>query len=93
MYSVFDETPGSTDDQILDKACAENWVLITNDKDFGELVYREKLPHRGVVFMRLSDERSAVKIAVLSRLLLACADRLPDSFVVVTETHVRFSVP
>ena len=42
VYSVFDETPGSTDDQILDKACTENWVLITNEKDFGELVYRDE---------------------------------------------------
>ena len=33
VYSVYDEAPGSTDDKILDKACTENWVLITNDKD------------------------------------------------------------
>lgn len=67
------------------------WILITNDKGFGEKVYRELHSHRGVVFMRLEDERAANKIAVLQRLLETYADKLPESFVVVTETRVRFA--
>ena len=34
--------------------------LITNDKDFGERICRECHPHRGVVLLRLEDERAAV---------------------------------
>ncbi len=40
--------------------------------------------------MRLQDERSANKINVLQRLFLMYLPRIPDSFVVVTETMVRF---
>ncbi|MCA9204920.1 MAG: DUF5615 family PIN-like protein [Planctomycetales bacterium] len=90
VFSVWDENPGMTDDQILDKSTNENWVIITNDKDFGEMVYRERRPHAGVVLLRLQDERTAKKQAVLQALLSSYNDRLPGAFVVVTETQVRF---
>lgn len=91
VFSVYEEARGIEDDAVIGKAYDEDWILITNDKDFGEKVYREKRPHRGVVFMRLADERTANKIAVLERLLTGYADKLKDQFVVVTETRVRFA--
>jgi predicted nuclease of predicted toxin-antitoxin system len=90
VFSVYDEARGMRDDDILDKAYSQKWVLITNDKDFGEKIYRGNLPHSGVVFLRLQDERAAAKIAVLSNLLTFYSDRLPNYFVVVTESRVRF---
>mgnify|MGYP001573074515 CR=1 FL=1 len=69
VFSVFDEARGMDDDDIVQKAYAENWILITNDKDFGEKVYRERRPHKGVVLLRLEDERVANKINTLRRLL------------------------
>ena len=53
VFSVFDEARGIQDDTVIQKAHDENWILITNDKDFGEKVFRERRPHRGVIFMRL----------------------------------------
>ncbi len=91
VFSVFDEARGMTDDDILAKALTENWILITNDKDFGEMVFRERRKHHGVVFMRLDDERATNKIEVLRRLLEGYAEKLPEEFVVVTETKVRFA--
>ena len=55
------------DDAIIQKGFTENWIIMTNDKDFGEKVYRERRPHKGVIFLRLDDERPANKIAVLQR--------------------------
>ena len=52
---------------------------------------RERCPHRGVILLRLEDERAESKIAVIRRLLENHADRLADQFVVVTETAVRFA--
>jgi predicted nuclease of predicted toxin-antitoxin system len=49
VFSVFDEARGMDDDTILEKAYSENWILITADKDFGEKVYREGHPHRGMI--------------------------------------------
>ncbi len=91
VFSVYDEARGLDDESIIRKAYSENWILVTNDKDFGETIYREGWPHRGVVLLRLEDERSAVKIETLRRLLSEYADQLPGRFVVVTETQVRFA--
>ena len=91
VFSVYEEARGMADNDILHKAYSDKWVLITNDKDFGEKVYREKRPHHGVVFLRLQDERAASKIAALDKLLDGYDDQLADAFVVVTETQVRFA--
>lgn len=91
IFSVYDEARGMDDEDIIRKADAEGWILITNDKDFGEKVYRERRPHRGVIFMRLENERVANKTEVLRRLLEGYAGKLADRFVVVTETQVRFA--
>jgi predicted nuclease of predicted toxin-antitoxin system len=91
VFSVYQQARGMDDDNIIQKAFDENWILVTNDKDFGEKVYREKRPHRGVVFLRLKDERASNKIKVLRQLMETYADRLPDSFVVISETQVRFA--
>jgi predicted nuclease of predicted toxin-antitoxin system len=91
VFSVYEEARGMVDDEILDKAFSEHWILITNDKDFGDKVYRDKRPHHGVVFLRLQDERAVSKIDAIERLLAGYQDRLAGAFVVVTETQVRFS--
>jgi len=46
VFSVFDEARGIEDDTV---AYDQNWILITNDKDFGEKVYRGLQPHRGII--------------------------------------------
>jgi predicted nuclease of predicted toxin-antitoxin system len=91
VFSVYDEARGISDDDVLQKAFVENWILITNDKDFGEKIFRESSLHRGVVFLRLENERAVNKIETLRRLLENYADRLSGQFVVVTENRVRFA--
>jgi predicted nuclease of predicted toxin-antitoxin system len=91
VFSVFDEGKGMEDGEVLTKALAEDRIVITNDKDFGEMVFREHREHHGVILMRLNDERLANKIEVLRQLLSTYSERLPDQFVTVTETKVRFS--
>ena len=91
VFSVFEDDRGMVDEAIIQKALQEQWILITNDKDFGEKVYRDGRLHRGIILLRLEDERAASKITVLSSLLQTYPDRLEDSFVVATEKNVRFS--
>jgi|SRR5580765_3550065 len=91
IFSVFDELQGLADQDLLAKAINENWILVTNDKDFGELVFREHLKHHGIILLRLDNERSSNKIEVLRHLLANYAEKLPGQFVTVTETKVRFA--
>jgi predicted nuclease of predicted toxin-antitoxin system len=48
VFSVFDEARGMDDDVIIKKALDEDRILITNDKGFGDKIYREGRPHKGV---------------------------------------------
>lgn len=91
VYSVFDDAAGMTDEDLLSKAYAEGWIVITNDRDFGELVFRERRSHKGVIFLRLADERSTNKISVLRNVLSNYSKRLPGQFVTVTENRIRFA--
>jgi predicted nuclease of predicted toxin-antitoxin system len=91
VFSVYEDARGMSDEDILTKANSENWILITNDKDFGEMVYRKRVPHRGVIFLRLDDERAASKIDAIRKLLTSYAGQLPNAFVVVSETRIRFA--
>ncbi len=88
---VYEESRGVDDDIIITKALAENWILVTSDKDFGEKVYRERRPHKGVVLLRLEDERTTSRIAAFRRLLDNYAERLTGQFVVVSARQVRFA--
>ena len=91
VVSIFEQARGADDDAILHKAFTENRILVTNDKDFGEKVYRQGYPHRGVVLLRLDDERAASQIDTMQRLIANHGKQLPDRFVVATEDAVRFA--
>ena len=91
VFSVYEQARGISDDALLAKAATENWILITNDKDFGEKIYRKHHVHHGVILLRLEDERPAVKIETLRRLLQSYSHRIPGRFIVATETKVRFA--
>lgn len=79
-----------SDDDIIRLAWTQRRILITNDTDFGEKIYRDHQPHCGVVLMRLADERVAAKISVMKQLLENYENRLAGQFVVVTDEQVRF---
>jgi predicted nuclease of predicted toxin-antitoxin system len=77
------------DGDVIEKAFSEERILVTNDKDFGNHVYRQRRPHSGVILLRLQDERPTQKIDALKRLLGRYADRLAGAFMVVTDTRIR----
>jgi len=91
VFSVYDWARGIDDDRVIEIAQVEGRILITNDRGFGEKVFRERRPHHGVVFLRLANERAANKIRVLGQLLDQHSSALANRFVAVTETRVRFA--
>jgi predicted nuclease of predicted toxin-antitoxin system len=89
--SIYEIARGATDHEILARAYRENRVVVTADEDFGDLIYRDGHPHRGVILLRLDDESAGNIIRVLSDLLAHHADQMEDHFIVVTESGVRIS--
>jgi predicted nuclease of predicted toxin-antitoxin system len=91
VFSVYDQARGIDDERVIEIAKLEGRILITNDRGFGEKVFRERRPHHGVVFLRLANEKALNKIRVLDQLISRHSDMLADRFVVVTESRVRFA--
>jgi predicted nuclease of predicted toxin-antitoxin system len=76
------------DPEVLSIAQQEQRILITSDRDFGELIFRQQLPHAGIILFRLGDESLEIKTEWLSRVLTNYADQLTN-FMVITERGVR----
>jgi predicted nuclease of predicted toxin-antitoxin system len=85
------EGPRGLDDPvILKQAQAEARIVITFDKDFGELVYRSGAnASAGVVFFRITSRSPEEAADRILRELTAHADDLPGHFTVISDTKVR----
>jgi predicted nuclease of predicted toxin-antitoxin system len=89
VKSVRDINPRLPDKEILRIAVSERRMVITMDKDFGELVYNSGLPHGGVLLLRLEDARSDEKVRVLERILEKHSDKLLNKFCVFKDGRLR----
>ena len=87
---VAEAMPEADDLAILHRAFDEERIVITNDKDFGELIFRRLEPHHGVILLRLQDENGSNRVEVISALMTQYPMQLPGRFTVVTEQKVRF---
>jgi predicted nuclease of predicted toxin-antitoxin system len=85
---IREHRPGMSDIEVLELANSERRILITDDRDFGELIVRRGLEHAGVILFRLQSTRLAAKRAAMDRVLRDYSDNLSD-FLVVTERGVR----
>jgi predicted nuclease of predicted toxin-antitoxin system len=93
VFCVFDEFRSATDEQLLQKCFDENYILITSDKDFGEMIYKNKKEHKGILLLRCTPNNFKQKIIVLTKLFLNYADKLESNFVVVSNENVRIIKP
>lgn len=82
---------GLDDFEILDLAHLRNSVLITFDKDFGELVFKYNRSHKGVIFLKLEDQTSDNAIKALTKLFKQ-ASRIKENFVVISEKQGKFKI-
>jgi predicted nuclease of predicted toxin-antitoxin system len=73
VISISDTRSGALDTDVLRAADADGCILITEDRDFGELVIRQRLRVRGVILLeldRLSNVAEATRSSRLSPLKL-----------------------
>ena len=82
--------PELGDRALLERAEAENRILITTDTDFGELIYLERVPHAGLV--RLPDVPAAQRIALLAEVIERFREAMESQAVVtVSGDRIRIS--
>ncbi len=81
--------PGVVDDIILDLSHAKQTVLITADKDFGELIFRQRRHSSGVLLIRLFGLRSATKASLVVGAVRDYGEQLSNSFSVLSHGSLR----
>lgn len=89
VLSAKESMRGRPDGELLSRAQAEHRVLVTHDKDFGELAFRSGLPaDSGVVLLRFTgDDPSANNARALTA--LTSRDDWAGHFSVVDSRRVR----
>lgn len=93
VETVGDAAAGIDDEEVLSRAAGSGRVLVTADKDFGELVYRLGRAHAGVVLLRLAGLSGAERADLVSDVLRDRSSELPGSFTVVEPDAVRVRRP
>lgn len=84
-----EEMKGANDKDILDKAVKENCILITKDKDFGEMVIRNKMHSSGVILIRIEKLNLSDNCLFVVHLINKYALELTNSFTVIQEDKIR----
>ena len=74
---------------LLNYAFHEERVIITNDKDFGFLVYHQKLPSYGIILFRFTQELPSCKIEALETILSRKPEQILNYFIVASEGKIR----
>lgn len=82
--------PGISDENVLEIANDEQRKLLTADKDFGELVFRQRLFANGVILTRLSGLTPQSKARILVEAIEEHSEHLsPETFAVVAPGTIR----
>ena len=80
---------GSSDSMLLEMSVSDDRILLTEDKDFGDLAIRRALPVVGVVLVRISSA-DASKNGRVVLVLANAGERLSGSYTVIQAKKVRF---
>lgn len=81
--------PGTDDADILAAASAAQTLLLTCDKDFGELVYRQQLTTAGVVLIRLDGLSPELKTKIVLQTINEHRSEMGQAFTVVSPGLLR----
>lgn len=75
---------------VFNAAGREKRILLTNDKDFGEIVFRQRFVSSGIVLLRIKGQDAGEKVRQLKKLLAMHDDMIDGHFVVVSKDRFRF---
>lgn len=86
---IREDAPGSTDAQVIHRALAEDRLLVTFDKDFGELAFRQGIRSPcGIMLFRITT-RSPAHVATVATATLKSRHEWAGHFTVVEDARIR----
>jgi len=86
---VAEMAPGIPDDVVLTHANQESALLLTADKDFGEMVYRQSHLANGVILVRLAGLSSVQKAQIVASAIADHIQEMSKAFTVIEPGRVR----
>lgn len=89
VLSISEKYNGITDMEVLEIAVKEDALLITEDKDFGELAFRLKYKHNGILLIRLSDLPRKERIRNAFEIIKEHSEKLKNNFSVLSAQGLR----
>jgi predicted nuclease of predicted toxin-antitoxin system len=87
VFAICEEARAVSDEVVLSIATDRDALLITEDKDFGELVFRLQLPHKGILLIRIEYEKE--KISRIVEMIQKNYSALYERFSVINESKLR----
>lgn len=75
--------------EVMNRAQRENRLLLTEDKDFGDLVFRQARPVPGIVLLRIDTSRRLLKAPRLLAAIEQFSDTLLGRYTVIEEARIR----
>jgi predicted nuclease of predicted toxin-antitoxin system len=89
VLAVVEMEPSISDDRVLEQANQIAAVLLTNDKDFGELVFRLRRLAAGVILLRLAGLSNSEKAELVVQSIRQHSDELVGAFTVISPRSLR----
>ena len=86
---ISEVAPGIEDDEVLERARALSAILLTADKDFGELIFLRLRPSTGIVLLRVGELSDEDQAGLVVALFATRGGELASAFTVVTVDRVR----
>lgn len=83
VFYVAESASSISDEDVLALANRDSRILITRDKDFGELVYRLKKIHSGIILIRMEELPSGSRSTYVDLFIQENLDKLAGHFVVL----------
>lgn len=89
IISVIDIKKGLEDENILQYAFENELIIITHDKDFGELIFKNEFPTKGIILIRVVFDSNKDLTNLLYDIITNTELPKYDTFITVKRNHIR----
>ncbi len=89
VHSIMEKDRGLSDEEIIALAREIKYIILTEDKDFGDLVFAQNITDISVILLRYDFKDTEIMIEILINLLNDKGKTLYNKFTVVTIDKIR----
>lgn len=89
VEAIMEIAPGESDANIIKMAVSSGRILITEDRDFGDLVYAHQKDHGGIILIRYPSTARNDMAEIILGLVKQKGQALAGCFIVVSPLKIR----